>query len=224
MACDPEPPEAQALWRAAERGGVAARLFEPDGRLEGYAWYDASARAGAVHIEITDGGRTCPLDAYVPAEGIRSRGQPLQQRPEAIRIGVAVTPHEGPRRILDLDADLAFAGEAWAWAADALPLVTPQSDLEPWELAELMRAAFFSASDDSDADSWETQRTRFEQDALHAATRLLVSDDQARITTIADAVAREVLWLVPHERGADIAVRDRKVFVTLGEPVAEAAS
>ena len=224
MACDPEPPEAQALWRAAGRGGIAGRLFEPDRRLEGYAWYDAIERAGAIHIEITNGGRICPLDAYVPAEGVHRRGQPLVQRPEAIRIGVAVTPHDGPRRILDLDADLAFAGEAWSWAADALPLVTPRSDLEPWQLAQLMRAAFFSASDDTDADSWETQRTRFDQDALHAATKLLVSDDQARINTIADAVTRELLWLIPHERGADIAVRDRKVTVTLGAPAAEAAS
>ena len=33
--CDPEPPEAQALWRAAEREAIANRLFEPDRRLEG---------------------------------------------------------------------------------------------------------------------------------------------------------------------------------------------
>ena len=146
----------------------------------------------------------------------------MQQRPEAIRIGLSVTPHEGPRRILDLDADLAFAGEAWCWAGDALPLVTADSDIEPWQLAQLMRVGFFSASDDADADSWETQRTAFEQDALHAATKLLVSDDEARRTTIADAVTRELLWLIPHDRGADISVRDRKVTVTLGKPLAKA--
>ena len=222
MACDPEPPEAQAFWRAAERNRVAGRLFEPDRRLEGYAWYDAIARVAAIHIEVTADGRTCALDAYAPAGGIHKREEPVQQRPEAIRIGLAVTPREGPRRILDLDTDLAFAGEAWCWAADALPLVTPDSDIEPWQLAQLIRAGFFSASDDADADSWETQRTAFEQDALHAATKLLVSDDEARITTIADAVTRELFWLIPHDRGAEISVRDRKVTVTLGEPVAEA--
>ena len=224
MTCDPEPPEAQALWRAAERGGIADRLFEPDRRLEGYAWYDAIARVAAIHIEVTADGRTCALDAYAPAGGVHRREQPVQQRPEAIRIGLAVTPREGPRRILDLDADLAFAGEAWCWAADALPLVTPDSDLEPWQLAQLTRAGFFSASDDTDADSWETQRTAFETEALHAATKLLVSDDEARRTSIADAVARDLFWLIPHDRGAEISVRDRKVTVTLGEPVAEAVA
>ena len=63
---------------------------------------------------------------------------------------------------------------------------------------------------------------RSSTDALHTATKLLVSDDEARITTIAEAVTRELFWLIPHDRGAEISVRDRKVTVTLGEPVAEA--
>ena len=48
MTCDPEPPEAQALWRAAERAGIAPRLFEADRRLEGYGWYDGLDRADAI--------------------------------------------------------------------------------------------------------------------------------------------------------------------------------
>ena len=63
----------------------------------------------------------------------------------------------------------------------------------------------------------------FDQDALHIALRLLASDDEAKRTTIADAVSRELFWLIPHDRGAEISVRDRKVTVTLGEPVAESA-
>ena len=66
MTCDPEPPEAQAFWRAAERNRVAGRLFEADRRLEGYAWYDAIARVVAIHIEVTADGRTCALDARTP--------------------------------------------------------------------------------------------------------------------------------------------------------------
>ncbi|MYI50895.1 MAG: hypothetical protein F4114_17655, partial [Rhodospirillaceae bacterium] len=53
MNCDPEPPEAQALWRAAERAGIAARLFEADRRLEGYPWYDAIERVVRIHTEAT---------------------------------------------------------------------------------------------------------------------------------------------------------------------------
>ena len=224
IACETEPPEEQALARAAKRARLHGRLFEADRRLEGYGWYDAIARVVAVHIEVTADGKTCALDAYAPTGGIHMREEPVQQQPEAIRIGLTIRPANGPRQILDLDADLAFAGEAWSWVADTLPLVTPHSDLEPYGLAQLLRAAFFSPSDDADTDSWETQRTNFEQEALHVATKLLVSDDQARRTSIADAVTRDLFWLIPHDRGVDIAVRDRTVTVTLGEPVSEAVS
>ena len=134
-------------------------------------------------------------------------------------MSLTVQPGRGVGRILD--TDVAFAGDACSWVGDALPLVTAASDIEPFQLMELLRAAFFSASDDADADSWERQRDVFEQEALHIATRLLVSDDAARRSSIAEAVARELFWLIPHDRGAEISVRDRKVMVTLGAPAAQ---
>ena len=224
MACDPEPPEAQALWRAAERGGIAGRLFEPDRRLEGYAWYDAVERIVHVHTEAIVGRRPYALDKYPVPERTGAPEAPLAQRPDSIRMSLTVRPGRGVGRILDLDADVAFAGDAWSWVGDALPLVTAASDIEPFQLMELLRTAFFSASDDADADSWERQRDVFEQEALHIATRLLVSDDAARRSSIADAVTRELFWLIPHDRGAEISVRDRKVTVTLGAPAAQAAA
>ena len=221
---EPEPPEAQAFWRAAKRNAVAERLFEPDRRLEGYAWYDAIERVVNLHTVITLVGRSCALDAYPVPERRRAPDTPLPPRPGAICISLAVRPAEGPGRILDLPTDLAFAGEPGSWVHDALPLVTADSMLEPWTLAELLRAGFFSPSDDADADSWERQRDDFDSEALHIATRLLVSDDEARRTSIAAAVARELFWLIPHDRGADIAVRERRVTVTLGEAAGGAVS
>ena len=219
---DAEPPEAQTFQRAAERNAVAERLFEPDRRLEGYAWYDAIERAVNLHTEITLDGRTCALDAFPVPERWGAPDTPRPPRPGAICVSLAVRPAEGPGRILDLSTDLAFAGDTWSWVHDALPLVTADSELEPWTLAELMRAGFFSPSDDADADSWERQRDVFDTEAHHIATKLLVSDDAARRASIAEAVTRELFWLIPHDRGVDIAVRERAVTVTLGDPVAEA--
>ena len=224
MACDPEPPESQAFARAAKRARLADRLFETDRRLEGYAWYDRLDRVRNIHTTVTAGGRACALDAYPVPERTGAPTAPLPVRPAAISISLAVKPAEGPGRIVDLDTDLAFAGEAWSWVGDALPLVTLGSDIEPHALAELMRAGFFSPSDDADADSWDRQRTDFDQEALHIATRLLCSDDEARRVSIADAVSRELFWLFPRDRAVDIAVRDRRVTVTLGAAAAEAAS
>ena len=224
MEHDLEPPEAQAFARAAKRAGIEQRLFEPDPRLEGYGWYNALSRVVNLHTEVSADGRNVALDDYPRPGRTGVPEAPFAQRPDAIRISLAVRLAEGPRPMLDLDADLAFAGEAWSWIGDALPLVTATSTIEPCELAELMRAAFFSPSDDAGADSWERQRDVFDHEALHIATRLLVSDDEARRNSIADAVSRELFWLIPHDRAVDIAVRDRKVTVTLDAPTAESAS
>ena len=223
IATDPEPPEAQAFRRAANRHGLAPRLFEPERRLEGYDWYDAIPRIVAIRTEVTDGGTIHELEHW-PAPDRAGRAGSLPPRPEAIRTVATVRSPVRPDRTLDLPTDLAFAGEAWTWVEDARPLVTADSALDPHELAGLLYDAYFSPSDDADADSWERQRIEFEREALHLATRLLVSDDEARRRSIADAVERELSWLIPRERGADIAVRNGQVTVTLGEPAAEATS
>ena len=223
VACDPEPPEAQALARAAKRNAVDARLFEPDRRLEGYGWYDALDRVVNVHTEVTADGRTLALDDWPVPERTGGPEPRLPKRPEAICISLAVKPPSRAGRLVDLAADVAFAGEAWSWVWDAMPLVTAHSTIEPHQLAELLRSAFFSPSDDAEADSWERQRDVFDAEALHVATRLVCSEDEARKTSIAEAVRRELFWLIPHERGADISVRERTVSVSFGEPAGEVA-
>ncbi len=221
MDCDPEPPEAQALWRAAEREGIAPRLFEADRRLEGYGWYDAIGRVTGIAAEIVLDGKRHALDDAPLPDRTGPTETVLPTRPEAVRFALAVTAAGvstagGPARALDLPADLAFAGEAWSGLDDALPLVTADSSLRPHDLARLLRAGFFSPSDDVEADSWETQRERFDEDALHLATRLLLSDDEACRQSIAEAVRRELIWFAPHDRTVDIRIRRPDVTVTLG--------
>ena len=222
MACDPEPPEAQALWRAAEREGIASRLFEADRRLEGYGWYDSLDRVTEIAVRVAADSKWMALDKYPLPETSRSPAAPLPARPATICIGLAVRPASGPPQTLDLPADVVFAGEAWSWIEEAMPLVTQDSALQPHQLAALLITGFFSPSDDADSDSWETQRNRFEDDALHLATRLLLSDDEACRTSIAEAVRRELVWLAPRDRAVDIRIRRPDVTVTLGA-AAEAA-
>ena len=223
MACDPEPPEAQAVWRAAERAGIACRLFEADRRLAGYDWYDALDRATAINIKVAADGEFMALDDYPIPERARPGTALLPTRPAAIRIELTVRPATRCSGTLDLPADVVFAGEAWSWLDEALPLVTVDSTLQPHELAELLRSAFFSPSDDADSDSWESQRDRFDEQALHLATRLLLSDDEACRVSIAETVRRELIWLAPRGRTVDIRIRRPDVTVTLGA-AAEARS
>ena len=223
MDADPEPPEAQAFFRAAERAGMATSLFETDRRLAGYDWYDGLDRVAGIAAHLAIGGKEYPLEDFPLPERTGHSAAALPPRPETIRIDLAVRPLRGPVRTFELPADLVFAGEPWGWLGDAIPLVTAESALQPHQLAELLRAGFFSPSDDADADSYETQRDRFDEEALHLATRLILSDEEACKTSIAEAVRRELIWLAPRGRTVDIRIRRPDVTVTLAEP-AEAAS
>ena len=158
------------------------------------------------------------LDDYpMPRASRVPRTAPLPSRPAAIRIELEIYPPQGPARTFDLPADLVFAGEAWSWLDDAMPLVTVDSALQPHALAELLRWAFFSPSDDVDSDSYESQRDRFDQEALHLATRILLSDDEASRSSIAEAVRRELIWLCPRDRTVEIRVRRPDITVTLAD-------
>ncbi len=211
------PPEAQALWRAAERGGTAPRLFESDRRFEGYPWYDALPRVKDLRTDVALGGEARPLEDFqTPPDRSGPSGEP-PPRPDAIRMSLEVEGPEDASETLVLDADLVFAGEAWAWLADVEPLVTADSAIEPAELADLLRDAWFSPSDEADADSWETQRARFEEEALHLAIGLLCSEEEALRRTIACAVRRELFWLIPRDRAVTITVRGGAVGVDLAE-------
>ena len=223
MDCDPEPPEAQALWRAAERASIAPRLFEGDRRLNGYEWYDGLDRVTTIAIHAAGGGAWMALGDWPMPDRERGGAAPLPSRPAAIRFELTVHPATGSDRTFDLPADLVFGGEAWSWIGDAMPLVTVDSALQPHALAELLRASFFSASDDAEADSYITQLDRFQESALHLATRLLLSDDEAARNSIAEAVRRELIWLCPRDRTVDIRVDRPDIAVTIAEAT-EAAS
>ena len=76
MAVDPEPQDAQAFHRAAERAGIAGRLFESDTRFEGYAWYDGLARAASLRIDVTGAGTTRPSMRSAPRPTFPPRTPP----------------------------------------------------------------------------------------------------------------------------------------------------
>ena len=101
--------------------------------------------------------------------------------------------------------DVAFGDDDVSWAEDVSVLVARDSDITPDELADLMYDAFFSPSDDCEADSYETQQDDYHQAALAKALELLASVEEAMVSNVRTAVHR---WVLPHlPRGRDATLR-----------------
>ena len=225
MAVDPEPRDAQVFWRAVDKAGIAGAgcLFERDTRFEGYAWYDALARVTDLRIDVTEADVTHSLDALRGTDASSSPdtatapGVPdTLARPDRIDMHLRIERGDGPPETMTVPADVAFVGEGGAWIEDVRPLVTRDSKLTPMQLTRLLHASYFSSTDDASADSYDTQSARFDQDASHMAIKLLATEDEARKHTIAEAVWREIIWVMPRDREVSIKVRGGKVAVEFG--------
>lgn len=210
MDAAPAAPEAQALFRALERAGLAAAVRTPEPRFEGFAWYDRLPRIRSALTLAVVGGRTCAPEAVaVPEGGLRA------PRPEAVSVVLRIAHPAGrPDTVRTLPADLALAGAPGPRAGTARALATPDSDLTPGTLAALLRAACFRPSGNG-ADR-DRQRRRFDDDALRAARLALAPEDDARRDAVAEAVARDLLWLLPGDRRAVITVCAGQVSVAFG--------
>ena len=211
--CDPEPHHAQSLWRAANKEGISAHFFDSDNRLEGYDWYDRIPKITGMLIDVTNEGETHPLDAtgnaltetFADTTHLDFHDSP--DRPDAIALHLSVQYPDKKRERITIPADMVLHGEYWSGLDDTQILVTKDSTMNAHDLADLLKHAYFSASHDSDADSYETQRTAFNQDALHTTITMLESEQEARIQTIAAAINREIRWLIPNDHDVSISFR-----------------
>ena len=210
MEAAPGAPEAQALFRALERAGLAAAVRTPEPGFAGFAWYDRLPRIRSViTLAVVDGRTSAPDAVPVPEGGLRA------PRPEAVSVVLRIAHPAGrPEEMRTVAADLALAGAPGPWAGTARALVTPASDLTPEALARLLRAACFRPS--GDALARDRQRRRFDEDALHAARLALACEDDARRQAVADAFARELLWLLPDDRQTVVTVCAGQVSVAFG--------
>ena len=224
MSCDPEAPAAQVLFRAVTHAGIAHQLFEADRHLEGFDWYDSLPRVTDIETEaLTNGvGTEIPEDGYAlqPRTPLR---ETLDPRPEDILLTLSVQPPAGTARSITMATDIAFASKPYSWIEDVFTIVTRDSTLQPHELAALLHAAYFSPSDDSEADSYTTQSNRFHEEAQRIATELLCGPEEALRQSIIDAAERELAYLVPRDRSITIAISDRKIDLTLHPAPEEAA-
>ncbi|MDR6709306.1 hypothetical protein J2X73_003695 [Novosphingobium sp. 1748] len=186
---------------------------EPD--FEGYGWYDRLPRITSIDFTFEYDGKSW---AY----------------------GDSVTEYLPPDmpsgRVTNLMLDLSIAGEGGAdtevtvrsfaipmLVADneaccldeAIILIGEGANVDPADLARLMEASLFCASDDADCDSWETQRDRFCENALNLANTLLLGEEEALIARLRAAVLEHVVWLIPQGRQMALTVSGQTLDLAL---------
>jgi len=170
-------------------GGPDPRAFhEPITNFIGYPWYDALScfiRTGECFTHDGD-------------QAAASEPGALTQRPRAIRIELTDQHGSPPRRRdrLRHPGGRRFLGDPDC----AVIALTRGSELDPNDLTDLIIDAVFSPSDDSDADSYDAQETRFRHDAAVRAHAILEGDDAAILAGIRMAFADRVAWRIPHGR------------------------
>jgi hypothetical protein len=211
---DFEPDIGQAVGRALRHNMCRHALVESHDEYAGYAWYDRLHRLGNVRFYI-DKGETRHI---VAGNGsFPSLGDHIKADRIELRYCIYHQPTQCEKEYT-CEADVAFSvnEDGWYSGVDQVRIAFVANDtLTPEVLADLIEDVCFCASDDSDADSWETQHEHFMRDARELAAEVLLGADEAIASRVRDTIAG-ILWVLPKDRSVTITVDPaRAIAVTL---------
>ena len=210
-----EPAFEQCMAFALQKDGrYDGLLSEPDDTMAGYSWYDRLPHIVRLRFEVERDGETAVLD---PCEFPGLESGPVD------RLTLVLEFSGEGMEALRIPAPVAIEfdeGTHWSFE-EASILLASRDALKPAELVELLEGACFSPSDDRDADSWDTQHSRFVLDAQEMATRLLLGDDAALIERLRVVLAHRAQWFVPEGRRFTVVLARDAIEIGL-EPAQEA--
>lgn len=191
----------QCVGRAIAGGGPLGETpVDPVEQFTGYSWYDALPRVlgCSFRVERDDG------DIFDYAGDTELPPDLVSGRVDKISVEFAFRESgksDAPAEVLELPADIVIMpGDYWSEIEEVVTLLSADCAITPDDLAWLLEAACFDASEDCEADSYHTQQTAFERDARFAANRLLLGEDTAIIERVRDAMRDHVSWLIPKDR------------------------
>ena len=189
--CNLEVPDQQAFGRAAERAGLLLQIREAAPDMTGYQWYDRLEHIQDLTV-LVDTGSGPPLNLH---EAQEEGGDIGQGRVKGITMVLDISGPRGQRRNLEIPADVALWNQ-YEWEGQRT-LVTENSAIDPGGLAEMLMDAYFSPNDDSEADSYETQKDDFRDYVTTVATGTLLSEEETMKQAVAQAVDRHLRFVLP---------------------------
>lgn len=202
-------PAALAIARHSPFGG---QLVAEEPAFAGYSWYDILARVETIGFDVTQDGHTFAIDATTGAPADADHGYV-----HGLEL-TATLSHAGAYVDVRCDADVAFAADhdMSDRIDDVAIFVRRGAELVAGDAVELARRALFDPDNDSDADSHDTQRTRFFRDATDRVVSILEGNDAA-IEVRVRALLASHPWLVPADRTVTITMTREGLAVAVTE-------
>jgi hypothetical protein len=209
--------EQQIFWRAFQQAQLDYDPVASHQDYAGYPWYDGLLRLNDVRFEIEQDGTVRTFQQWYEAPALNAEStsvlggstMTVNQVWAIARVTNGVQQSE-----IRFACDVLFVedpDEYWD-QVEQTPIVLSQSaDLSVEDLATLLESAYFSPSEDSDADSVYTQQEDFREMAYERAVKALMTEQAALQTRITMAAERHLRWMVPFNQKMEIQLLPRKV-------------
>jgi hypothetical protein len=203
----------QMFWRGFSHAQLPYTAVLPQPQYKGYSWYDRLPVVSTFHFTIEVEGETLSARAF---EG-RYGGQ-AKVFVDAITVVAFVTLPDGSQIEVAFPSDVyCFREEYWYDLDEVLIALTRDHRFDVEALAEFLEAAYFAPSEESEDDSYETQKMRFREEARVRAIDMLVSGEEALKQQIGMVLEREVQWFVPRGVRVEITLTQNAMTVRLEE-------
>ncbi|MDT0576388.1 hypothetical protein RM533_09330 [Croceicoccus sp. F390] len=192
----------QAIADSLRGSPIRDKLVDRNTAFEGYRWYDELRELSDPTFIVHADGLIHKVDA-IAAEPPLATVTVAQE----ISLEFAIEKQgrsDARRERVTADLVLTFPDGCCSDGIEDVSIAyLPSDGMQPEGLVDLLDNACFSAWNDSDADSWDTQHDRFLRDARELAFRILVGEDAAIASQFRDAVAR-IMWILP--KGKRVAI------------------
>lgn len=170
------------------------QLKHESSEMEGYVWYDSLPSVAGVTVDLGNGPVDVTSDAltdFVTAAG-QGRAQVFVKVP---KIELCVTLSTGEIRTVNRKC-LAVVTSKEAYASnldsDASPIFLLESatgeDVE--EIADYLLDAIFEASEDSEADAWETQQREFMAESTAMVAAAIEGEEAGLLRELGSCLSR----------------------------------
>ena len=201
--------ESQALEQALQGTPIGKRLRRSNMPFAGCGWYDQLPKITKVATMVRWGENTLEIpnaweDTNDPSDVMMPEG-----RPDEIVMLLTTQEPGGEESQVRIPAEVAFwqSNDDETWPRDIDILVTKNARIDDSTVGEMLEKGFFSPGQDTDCDSWETQRESFRAEAQAAVTEALDKPDEAMQNIVAQLAWRHLLPEVKRGKKATIEIR-----------------